>query len=190
MSQARIATNPTVSGTRAVAVIDIGSTSIRMAVAEIQPDGEIRTLETLSQAVNLGKDTFTHGSIDKGTIEECVRVLRSYRRVLREYSITQPEQIRVVATSAVREASNRLAFIDRVYIATGLEVEPIDEVEVNRVTYLGLLPYIKEEPQLYAAQTAILEVGGGSTEMLVLREGNVVYSHTYRLGSLRLRKTL
>ncbi len=60
-----------------------------------------------------------------------------------EYGISRPDQVRVVATSAVREASNRLAFIDRIYIATGLEVEPIDEAEVNRVTYMGVQPLIQ-----------------------------------------------
>lgn len=173
-----------------VAVIDIGTTSIRMAVAEIDGAGEVRKLESLSQAVRLGKDTFTVGQIRKSTIEECVEVLRSYRRVLAEYGIHRPDQIRVVATSAVREARNRLAFIDRIYIATGLQVEPIEEAEVNRVTYLGVQPLLQAEPALAGAKAMVVEVGGGSTEVLVVRNGNVVYANTHRLGSLRLRETL
>lgn len=173
-----------------VAVIDIGTTSIRMAVAEIDETSEVRILETLSQAVNLGKDTFTKGAIDKATIEECVRVLKSYSRVLKEYQIVRPDQIRVVATSAVREAENRLAFLDRIYIATGMQVEAIDEAEVNRVTYLGVRPFLKAEPALASAKTIITEVGGGSTELLLVQGGDVAYAHTYRLGSLRLRETL
>ncbi len=54
--------------------------------------------------------------------------------------------MRVVATSAVREAMNRLAFIDRVYIATGLEIEPLDEAEVNRITYMGIQPLLQAGP--------------------------------------------
>lgn len=172
------------------AVIDVGTTSIRMAIAEIDEGGDVRKLETLSQAVSLGRDTFTLGYIDKTTIEDCVRVLRSYRRKLREYQINEPSQVRVVATSAVREARNRLAFMDRIYIATGLEIEAIDEAEVNRVTYLSVQPQLRAEPSLATASTLVIEVGGGSTELLLIREGNVLYAHTYRLGSLRLRKTL
>src|SRR5690606_2166714 len=89
---------------RPVAVIDIGATAIRMAIAEIYANGEVHRLESLSQEVNLGKDTFKNSSIGKSTMEECVRVLRSYTQLLREYGITRPEQVRVVATSAVREA--------------------------------------------------------------------------------------
>jgi exopolyphosphatase/guanosine-5'-triphosphate,3'-diphosphate pyrophosphatase len=175
---------------RPVAVIDIGTSSIRMAIAEIDSHGGVRTLETLSQAVSLGKDTFTGGAITKGTIEDCVRVLTSYKRVLVEYQIVNAEQIRVVATSAVREARNRLAFNDRVYVATGLEVEPLDEAEVNRITYLGVQPFLQAQPALSIAKTIVLEVGGGSTELLVVRNNNVLFSHSYRLGSLRLRETL
>lgn len=175
---------------RPVAVIDIGTSSIRMAVAEIDDAGNVHTLEKLQQAVSLGKDTFTTGQIRKQTIEECVRVLKSYRRVLAEFQVTRQDQIRVVATSAVREANNRLAFIDRIFIATGLQVEPLDEAEVSRLTYLGIQPLLQSEPALQVARTLVVEVGGGSTELLLMRSGNVLYSHTYRLGSLRLHETL
>jgi len=172
-----------------VAVIDIGATSIRMAIAEIDQQGGVRILETLSQAVGLGEDTFTKGEIGKTTVEECVHVLRSYRQLLTEYQIVQADQIRVVATSAVREASNRLAFVDRIYIATGLRVEPIDEADENRITYMGILPFLQSEPALAAARTIVIEIGGGNTELLVVRDSNVLFAQSYRLGSLRLRET-
>ncbi|HEY2415997.1 MAG TPA: Ppx/GppA phosphatase family protein [Pirellulaceae bacterium] len=175
---------------RQVAVIDIGTASVRMAVAEITAAGQVRQLETLSQAVNLGKDAFIHSSISKATIEECVRVLKSYRRILKEYQIENPSQVRVVATSAVREATNRLAFVDRIYIATGFQVEPLDEAEVIRITFLGVQPFLLSDPTLAQSRVLVTEVGGGSTELLVVKGADLVYSHTYRLGSLRLRETL
>jgi exopolyphosphatase/guanosine-5'-triphosphate,3'-diphosphate pyrophosphatase len=181
---------PTTPPARQVAVIDIGTSSVRMAVAEISASGQVRQLETLSQAVNLGKDAFIHSAISKGTIEECVRVLKSYRRILKEYQIENPSQVRVVATSAVREATNRLAFVDRIYIATGFQVEPLDEAEVIRITFLGVQPFLLSDPALAQSRTLVTEVGGGSTELLLVKGADVVYSHTYRLGSLRLRETL
>lgn len=181
---------PAAAPARQVAVIDIGTSSIRMAIAEIDPTGQVRQLETLAQAVNLGKDAFIRGSISKATIEESVRVLKSYRRVLKEYQIENPAQVRVVATSAVREATNRLAFVDRVYIATGFQVEPLDEAEVIRITFLGVQPFLVSDPTLAEARSLVAEIGGGSTELLLVKGGDVVFSHTYRLGSLRLRETL
>ncbi|MDZ4848746.1 MAG: HD domain-containing protein [Pirellulaceae bacterium] len=181
----------TESPIRPVAVIDIGATNARMAIAEI--DGrtsQVRLLETLSQPVSLGKDTFGLQRIRKTSIEQCVKVLASYRKLMQEYGITRPDQMRIVATSAVREASNRLAFIDRIFIATGLVVEPLDEAEVNRVTYMGIQPLIQSSPALVASKTVVVEVGSGSTEILVVRGGNVLFSNTYRLGSLRMLEQL
>lgn len=172
------------------AVIDIGTTSVRMAIAEIDDAGGVHHLSSLSQAVNLGKDTFTRGSLEKSTIEECVRVLKSYRRVLAEYCIEGPAKVRVVATSAVREASNKLAFLDRIYTATGFQVVPVDEAEVNRITYLGIQPLLRSDPQLADARTVVTEVGGGSTELLQVQNTDVLFAHTYRLGSLRIHQTL
>ncbi|HIF30179.1 MAG: HD domain-containing protein [Pirellulaceae bacterium] len=177
-------------GVRPVAVIDIGATSIRLAIAEITTDGRIRTLETLSQTASLGKDTFTRGVLRKETIEQCVRILKSYRRMISEYQIDLGKDVRAVATSAVREARNRLAFVDRIYIATGLQVQTLDEGEVNRITYLGVLPYLQADETLQSGRVLVVEVGGGSTELIVVRGPNVMFSHTYRLGAMRLRKTL
>lgn len=175
---------------RLVAVIDIGATSIRMSVAEISPDGQFRTLDTLVQAVDLGREAFDTRRISRATIERSVSILRRYQRVLREYGIRNTSHIRVVATSAVREATNRLAFTDRVYIATGLIVEVIDEAEVNRVTFMGVSPHLEQDPVLRQARSIVIEVGGGSTELLVMRDGNMLLSDTFRLGALRLVQSL
>jgi len=180
----------TVPRVRTVAVIDVGTSSIRMAIAEIQADGSIRTLESLTQAVHLGRDAFMNGELSRGTIEECVSVLRSFRQKLDEYQITRSEDIRVVATSAVREAQNRLAFIDRIYVATGLSVETLDEAEIHRIIYRGIQPLLKAERRLFTSESIVIEVGGGSTELLTLVQGNVAHSHGFRLGALRLQQTV
>lgn len=175
---------------RPVAVIDIGATSIRMAVAEIHADGEVRTLDTLVQSVELGREAFENRRLSRASIEKSASVLKRYKRVLREYGVTSPEDVRVVATTAVREAVNRLAFADRIYVATGFNVDPIDEAEVNRITYMGVMPHLRANPELADGKSIVVEVGGGNTEMLIVRGGNVLHSQSFRLGSLRLLKTL
>lgn len=175
---------------RLIAVIDIGTGAIRMEIAEIKDDSSVNTLEKLSQAVTLGEDTFQKRNIQKKTMEECVRILKSYRRRLDEYQITRDDDIRVVATSAVREAGNRLAFTDRIFIATGFEIAPLDEAEVNRITYQGIRPYLTAKPNLDEARTIVTEIGGGTTELLLVQRGDVLFSNNYRLGALRLREML
>src|SRR6056297_505779 len=175
---------------RPVAVIDIGATSIRMAIAEIHQDGEVRTLDTLIQSVDLGRDAFENRRLSRKSIEKSAVILKRYQRVLREFGITSTKDVRVVATTAVREAINRMAFADRIFVATGLQVEPIEEAEVNRITYMGVMPHLQARSELTDGKSLVVEVGGGNTEMLVLRSGNVLHSQSFRLGSLRLLKTL
>ena len=192
MSIAPLPRNPRAEENHAqtAAVIDIGATSIRMAIAEFRNDGSIHVLESLTQAVSIGKDTFSTQRIRRSSIEECVRVLKSYRRAMQQYGINRPDQMRIVATSAVREAVNRLVFIDRIFIATGLIIESLDEAEVNRITYMGIQPLLHSTPSLAATKNFVVEIGSGSTEVLVVRNGNVLYSNSYRLGSLRLIEQL
>ena len=175
---------PVQSQARTAAVIDVGTSSIRMAVAQIDATGNVQILETLSQGVSLGKDTFTAGEIMRPTIEECVSVLQSYRDKLAEYQITDPRDIRVIATSAVREASNRLAFLDRVYVGTDFHVEPLDEAEVHRITYRSIRPHLGESQDFLQSRVVITEVGGGSTELLLVENGKspirilIVWDHS------------
>ncbi len=175
---------------RLAAVIDIGATSIRLAVAEILHAGTVRTLDTLIQPVDLGKEVFVSRKISQASTERVVEVLTRYQHILKEYGFQPGDQVRVVATTAVREAVNRLAFADRLYVATGLKIDSIDEQEVNRITYVGVYPHLKAHNELANGQSLVIEVGGGNTELLAVRGGNVLSSRSFRLGSIRLLQTL
>lgn len=173
-----------------VAVIDIGATAIRMAIAQINDQGGVETLDQLIQPIQLGQEAFDTRRLSRKSIERVASVLRQYQRVLLEYGIDSSSDVRVVATSAVREASNRMAFSDRVFTATGLHVEIVDEAEVSRITYMGITPQLLAHRDLANGKAMVIEVGGGSTEVLIVRSGNVLASHSYRLGSLRMVQSI
>ncbi len=175
---------------RVIGVIDIGATAVRMEIAEVRPEGGTRTIEALSRPVALGKDTFTRGVIPRETTETCVRVLRQFRAVLRGYGIDDPAQVNAVATSAVREARNRDRFLARIQMATGIPVVCIDEVELSRLTYLAARDVLTRGGVPAPWNVMVIEIGGGSTELLLIRQGRVAFSETYRLGSLRMRESL
>jgi len=173
--------------TNQFAVIDIGSSSIRLAIAQSKSEGGFSVIESLQKPIALGKNTFVQGSINKSNIEECVQILKGFCKVLGEYHVPQ-ESIRVVATSAVREASNKEALIDRVYIATGLQIYPIDEAEITRLTYLALRQTLARGKNLLGenADIVVTEIGGGSTELLHLIGGKVSFAQTFPIGSIKL----
>ena len=112
-----------------VAAIDIGSNLLRLVIAEVLPDGRIDFLERLQRAVRLGHDTYTKGKLSTQTMRAAVTILRDYRRLLDFYKV---DLTRAVATNAVREASNSDTFLDRILMATGLDIEIID-VSANSI---------------------------------------------------------
>ncbi len=171
------------------AVIDIGSTAIRMAVAEFAPSGRMRILETVKQTVAIGRDTFTRGEISRATTEEAVKAIRHFKQLASEYQL-DPGNIRAVATSAVREASNRETFLDRIFIATGIPVSVVDQAEVSRLIYLAVRADLVADENFRKRDTLVIEVGGGNTEILMFRQGKVGNSHVYSIGAMRLRKEL
>ena len=109
-----------------VAVIDIGSNSVRMAIAEVRPDAQFEIIERAVRPVRLGHSTFVTGRLSRQAMNAAIAILRDYRRILDGY---HADQVLAVATSAVREADNRDAFVDRVATATGFAVQTIEPVE-------------------------------------------------------------
>lgn len=172
------------------AVIDTGATAIRMVLAETVNGRDFRILEALEQNVDLGRDTFSSGKISGKTIEACVQVFRDFNEVLREYQLTDPAHIRAVATSAVAEAANSDVFLDRILMATGISVDILDSAETSRSTYFSILPLLESEPDLRKGALLAIEVGGGHTTTLGLRDGTVLFAHTYRFGSFRTHEML
>lgn len=173
-------------GTKLLAVIEMGTTSIRMVVGQVAAGGHVCKVDELEHAVSLGHDVLATRIIGVDTIERCVTAIRSFQAVLAEYAVAAGN-IRVVATSAVREARNRDRFCDRIRVSTGFDVDVIDQAEVSRLTYRAVQPQLREQPFFRSSDVMVVEVGGGSTETLLFRRGKVRSAHLYRLGALRLR---
>ncbi|HET6429785.1 MAG TPA: HD domain-containing protein, partial [Phycisphaerae bacterium] len=183
-----MATSPNnVEANKTVAVIDVGSNSVWMVVAQVPPSGPVEPLEQMRRPVHLGRDTFVAGRLGQRTMNAAIGVLRDYRKVLDGYRVAE---VRAVATSAVREAANADAFLDRVFMTTGLDVEIIEPAEESRLIVGAALEGVGEALDLAGSQTLIADVGGGSALLSVLRGGEILATGTYRLGSIRLQEVL
>jgi exopolyphosphatase/guanosine-5'-triphosphate,3'-diphosphate pyrophosphatase len=169
------------------AVIDIGSNSVRMVVAQIGAQGEITNLEQTRRAVRLGHDTFISGRLSQASMNVVISILRDYRQLLTEYAVNH---VMAVATSAVREASNVDVFIDRVSHSTGFNIEVIEPSEESRLTVNAVCNAMPDAFAQTKGKQLIVEVGGGSAWLALLSEGRVVSSESYDLGSIRLQELL
>ena len=179
--------NTTAGTPKAVAVIDIGSNSVRMMVAQVFADGRVDVLERVQRAVRLGHDTFVSGRLSQPTMNAAISILRDCARILATYKV---EQVRAVATSAVREASNADAFINRIAMATTLDVDVIDTAEEMRLTLSAVRKAVAEAPAVMKDDTLIVEVGGGSALLAAFHLGQLKESESYSLGSIRLQEAL
>jgi len=170
-----------------VAAVDIGSNGIRMAIAHVEADGRIEVLERTQRSVHLGQETFVTGRISTRTMNAALLILSDFRRILDPYRI---RRVRAVATSAIREATNADAFLDRAYISCGLDIEVLSTSEESRLKILAVREAAGESSAVDIRNALVVEVGGGSTLLTLLRDGQIVASESYALGSIRLQEVL
>jgi exopolyphosphatase/guanosine-5'-triphosphate,3'-diphosphate pyrophosphatase len=163
-----------------MAGIDLGSTALRMNIAELPADGDIRIIEELTHPISTGADTFRHGRILPETLGSILSILGDYLRLADDYGA---EFRRAVGSSAIREAFNRDILADRVRHDTGLDLEILDTVEESRLAYHALLPWLRQRQGNYSLA---LIIGGGSTEMMILRGEDLQVGGVKRLGTSRL----
>ncbi len=174
--------------TKTVAVIDMGSSAIRMVIAEIDDAGHWRRLDRAGKPVGLGRDVFVDGYLSGDSMRQAIKILSGFREMLEGWQIAE-DDVRVIATSAIREAKNRDTFLDRVYMRTGFRIDIVEGVEENHLTYLAVQHAVDHmRPQFSRANSLIIEVGGGTTEVMMLRRGKMVAAHSLRLGTIRLEQ--
>lgn len=166
-----------------VAVIDIGSSAIRLLIAEVGQKSEIKRLENLQKPVNFGKDVFTTGRISSESLRSGIAILKNYKQVIEGYGI---KKIQAIATSAVRDAVNRDNFIDQVFVRTGIDIEVIEGPEENRLELIAVEQSLSGKFDYENKNCLIVEVSSGGTELIILNQGKVEVTRTLSMGSIRL----
>jgi len=170
-----------------ISVIDVGASGIRMLLAELHPDGQVRTLEQLERPLAMGRETLRTGTLSAASIQKAVNILRQYRALMDTYGVTHT---RAVATSAVRGALNRDTFVDRIFLATGIELEVIEGSQETLLTFAAVQRALQGNAEIRSADALMFHIGGGATECALVRHGEVVASVTMDVGTVRMREML
>lgn len=165
--------------TRRVAVVDVGSNSVRLLVSDLVGERPVfvHTDKVLAQ---IGRSLGRDGRIDDEKIAEVARIVDGFVTDARRLGALD---IRAIATSATREAANGDELAERVQAESGVALEVIDEDEEARLAFVGALASLDEPP---TGDVGVVDVGGGSTEVVIGADGVVFWSHSFRLGSGRL----
>jgi len=160
------------------AAVDIGSNSVRLKIARLTR-GHLRAIHQDREVTRLGEGVFRSGFLTPESMADTVKVLRRFHRATQQV-VTDP--VRVVATSALRDARNAQAFLEWVRSATGWDVEIISGLEEARLIHLGLVSNLR----LDSAPTLMVDLGGGSCELTVSGRNHIRDLVSVPLGAVRL----
>ena len=162
-----------------LAVIDIGTNSIHMVLAEILPDASYKILDRFKDMTRLGNGAFAAKRLSDEAIGRGVGVLKTLVTLAKNKGF---ERITAVATSAVREAKNGGDFVDLVEEQTGIKIRVISGIEEARLIFLG----VRHSMALSEKPTLVVDVGGGSVELIVGTRDGLQHAKSLRLGAIRL----
>lgn len=164
------------------AAIDIGSNSVRMLAADVAPGGALTPLASDRQVTRLGESVFRTGRFSEESIAMVCETLRRMALAYRKFDVSG---VRAVATAATRDAGNRIDFLSRASEALGAEVEVISGQEEARLIHLGVQ---SRWPSSDEGRTLIVDVGGGSAEVILSHEGRMQMAWSKPLGAVRLNE--
>ena len=161
-----------------VAVVDIGTNSTRLLVAEVGADLSVRQLHRESIVTRLGEGVDASGRLADAPMQRVFHVLERYRAKIDEHRATHTT---AVLTSAVRDASNGAEFTAIVRERYRLDARTIGGDEEAALTFAGAT----SERTHNGAQTLVVDIGGGSTEFVVGRDGEVLFHVSTQAGVVR-----
>ncbi|HVN64498.1 MAG TPA: hypothetical protein VMT58_07655, partial [Candidatus Binataceae bacterium] len=159
-----------------LAAIDIGSNSMHMIVADVARKGQIDVVDRVKEMVRLGRRSFTTGRLSAEAMEFAVRAMVTFKRLAR---VRRVVRMRAVATSAVREARNRAEFIRRIKRETGIKVEVISGLDEARLIFQAA----RHAMGLDGGPHLLIDVGGGSVELVLVRDGRPLWMRSVKLGA-------
>jgi exopolyphosphatase/guanosine-5'-triphosphate,3'-diphosphate pyrophosphatase len=162
-----------------IASIDVGSNAIRIMIAQVTRNGSLRPLVRRREPIRLGRDVFSTGKISPQLIQASVRAFKRFKILCEQHKVIL---IRAVGTSALREAMNGAALIKAVQTRTGITIEIISGEEEARLIQVAVSKAIILRRKL----AVLVDMGGGSTEVSLLHNCDMIMSETHPIGAVRL----
>lgn len=164
------------------AAIDIGSNAVRLLIKCVNEENAselMSKIQLIRIPLRLGEDAFTTGVISTDKEEKLIRLMKAYKQLMKIYEVTD---YRACATSAMRDARNGKDITNKIEKKTGIRVEIIDGQEEAHIVYDNHIEQLFTTGQNYL----YVDVGGGSTEINLICDGELKDSHSYNVGTVRM----
>ena len=161
-----------------LAAIDVGTNAARLKIARVV-GGRLDAVHSERAAIEPGEGVFAHGVMGDAVVDRLCAALSDFAAVCRLHRA----DVRAVATSALRSAGNRQAVVARVRRESGIRLEVIDGIEEARLTALGVLAGNERDER-----SLCIDIGGGSTEVMLSEGERLMAAHSVEIGGVRLRQ--
>ncbi|XP_059313268.1 uncharacterized protein LOC132064337 isoform X1 [Lycium ferocissimum] len=162
------------------AAVDIGTNSFKLLIVHTDPStGRFLTIDRFKERVLLGLNTTT--TISTASLLRATKALQKFQNLLQSHHVPSSNS-RFVATSAVREASNQSQFLNTIHQTLGLNIDVLSGIEEARLIYQGILQF----HPVYDRTILTIDIGGGSTEFVIGKEGKTLFSISLALGHVTL----
>ena len=165
------------------AAIDIGSNAVRLLIKSIDREAvqekKFKKVMMLRVPLRLGFDVFSIGELSEKKVDKLRRLMKAFRQLMKIYDV---DDYRACATSAMRDARNGRTIIKKIEKDTGIRIEIIDGQEEARMIYNNHIECMEDRLGNYM----YVDVGGGSTEINLLTNGELVWSVSYNIGTVRM----
>lgn len=169
------------------AVINIASDAIYMKIAQNDENDEIKEIESLESPVNIGKEVFTDGKISYENVENICAILKNYRKKITEYGI---KDVITIATTALREAQNSRFVAEQIKSRTKFDIEILDDTEEKTIIYKEMIRFIEKNPKYKSSNIIMSYIGTGSLGIAYFSQGNILFNHNIKVGTLKLAEIL
>lgn len=170
---------PRATTAQRIAAIDIGSNSIRQIVADVTDTGLIRVVDEMKDQPRLGAGLLEHGELSESAVRRATDALVRMATLARQLGANRVE---AVATSAVREATNRGQFLEMVRREANLRIKLLNGEEEARLSFLSALAHF----ELGVGRAVVMDIGGGSLELALSADGLLERLISFPFGALRL----
>ena len=166
------------------AAIYVGSSELAMKIYEINGKKNFKQVDSVSKIIELGKDTYSKGSLRTESIEQVCDILNNFKKKMKEYQVVD---YRAYATSAVREAENTEIVVDAIKRRTNLDVKVLSNSEQRYISFKGLVTKYENFHQVVSKNTAFVDVGAGSVQVSLFDKNNLVVTENIPIGAVRVR---
>jgi exopolyphosphatase/guanosine-5'-triphosphate,3'-diphosphate pyrophosphatase len=164
-----------------VAIIDLGTNSVRFDVHQIGSKNQVRLLHREKLMVRLGQGVFSEGRLNTDAIRRTLQAFLSFRKTADDLRV---DRIVAFGTAALREASDGPRLLTQIREKSGIEIRVISGIEEAKLIALGILSNEKAPKGRFG----LIDIGGGSTEISICRGKKLSHSNSFSLGTARLQQ--